>query len=341
MTPEVWDYIFNKTKPYPKTTKIPQTSLDNMRREFEFWYPVDLRVSGKDLIQNHLTYYIYNHCAIWPNDTTKWPKGIRANGHLLLNSAKMSKSDGNFLTLSEATSKFSADGMRLCLADAGDSIEDANFVEAMADAGILRLYTFVEWVQEVIAEANTFRTGPLNKFNDAVFNSELNLKIQETESNYEQMLFKEALRTGFFELQTARDKYRELCGSEKMHKDLVFKFIEIQALLMSPICPHVAEYVWSLLQKKGSIVRASWPKCGEINPVLIKSSQYLMDTAHQFRISLKNLMQSKLKVRKGQQEPVDTEKPTLGNVWIAKTFPPWQTCILTTLKQLLNVSYIT
>jgi leucyl-tRNA synthetase len=50
----------------------------------------------------------------------------------------MSKSTGNFLTLSDAINKFSADGMRLALADAGDSVEDANFVEAMADAGILR-----------------------------------------------------------------------------------------------------------------------------------------------------------------------------------------------------------
>lgn len=48
----------------------------------------------------------------------------------------MSKSEGNFLTLTEAVQKFSADGMRLCLADAGDSVEDANFVESMADAGI-------------------------------------------------------------------------------------------------------------------------------------------------------------------------------------------------------------
>ena len=43
----------------------------------------------------------------------------------------MSKSEGNFLTLSEAVQKFSADGMRLCLADSGDSVEDANFVESM------------------------------------------------------------------------------------------------------------------------------------------------------------------------------------------------------------------
>ena len=37
--------------------------------------------------------------------------------------------------------------MRLALADAGDTMEDANFVEKMADAGILRLYTFLEWVK--------------------------------------------------------------------------------------------------------------------------------------------------------------------------------------------------
>ena len=35
--------------------------------------------------------------AIFPED--KWPRGVRANGHLLLNNEKMSKSVGNFRTL--------------------------------------------------------------------------------------------------------------------------------------------------------------------------------------------------------------------------------------------------
>lgn len=81
----------------------------------------------------------------------------------------MSKSDGNFLTLSEAVDKFSADGMRLSLADAGDSIEDANFVETMADAAILRLYNFIEWVKEVLKPDSNLRTDSLVTFNDQVF----------------------------------------------------------------------------------------------------------------------------------------------------------------------------
>ena len=121
MTTEVWDYVFLKGA-LPKNSKIATSALDRMRREFEYWYPCDIRVSGKDLVPNHLTYTLYNHVAMWPEAPKNWIQGIRANGHLLLNSEKMAKSTGNFLTLSDAIDKFSADGMRLALADAGDGV---------------------------------------------------------------------------------------------------------------------------------------------------------------------------------------------------------------------------
>ena len=46
MTREVWDYIYFKNAPFPKT-EIPKEKLDKMRDEFRYWYPLDLRVSGK------------------------------------------------------------------------------------------------------------------------------------------------------------------------------------------------------------------------------------------------------------------------------------------------------
>ena len=103
-----------------------------------------------------------------------WPKAVRSNGHLLLNSEKMSKSTGNFLTISQSVERFSADGKaiykdiiiilcimtcksqgtRLALADAGDTLEDANFVFKMADAGLLRLYSQIEWTKVVKLNIN-------------------------------------------------------------------------------------------------------------------------------------------------------------------------------------------
>ena len=118
MTREVWDYVFFGGE-FP-FTDIPRESLElalgetimsqcftrvlffpsALRREFCYWYPLDLRVSGKDLIPNHLTYFLYNHEAIWPSPSRSeekseegrfcmWPKAVRGNGHLMLNSEKV------------------------------------------------------------------------------------------------------------------------------------------------------------------------------------------------------------------------------------------------------------
>lgn len=67
MTDEVWDYIFSRgdiTKEALDTCKIPQIILEKMRREFEYWYPVDVNVSGKDLVPNHLVccHYLFLDC---------------------------------------------------------------------------------------------------------------------------------------------------------------------------------------------------------------------------------------------------------------------------------------
>merc|ERR1719341_2100840 len=297
MTPEVWDYIFCQTDVKPKT-KITPAVLAKLRREFEYWYPVDLRVSGKDLIQYHLTYYLYIHCAMWTKK--HWPKGIRANGHLLLNSEKMSKSTGNFMTLADAIETFSADGMRLALADSGDSVEDANFVTGVADAGILRLYTLIEWVKEMLADGAVLRDSQ-DTFHDVVFRSEMNKLLLETEQNYEGLLFKEALRTGFFSMQSARDKYRELCGEVGMSKPLVMQFIEWQALLLSPVCPHVCDHLWSLLGKEGTILKAKWPKAGEVDLTAIQQSDYLMEAVRDFRLKLIAAKTPKGKGGKGKE----------------------------------------
>ncbi|EEC05400.1 leucyl-tRNA synthetase, putative [Ixodes scapularis] len=336
MTPEAWDYVFLKLGNDPKL--MSNKALNAMRKEFEFWYPMDLRCSGKDLIPNHLSYCIFTHCAMWPSEPQKWVRGMRANGHLLLNSEKMSKSTGNFLTLADALDKFSADGMRLALADAGDGIEDANFVETMADAGILRLYSFLEWVKEMLASASMLRTGPTDSYVDKVFEADMNHGIRVTAEHFEQMMFKEALRTGFFEYQAARDKYRELCVLKGMHRDLVFKFIETQAVLLSPICPHTCEHVWSLLGKEQSIMRARWPVASEADETLLRSSQYLMDAVHEFRLRLKafkTAASNKCKKKDLSMCPPGPQMTRL-TVWVAKTFPPWQLTILTMLKELFQ-----
>lgn len=60
-------------------SKTPSCFLQfssKLRQEFHYWYPVDVRVSGKDLIPNHLTYFLYNHCAVWKDEPDRYNFGI-------------------------------------------------------------------------------------------------------------------------------------------------------------------------------------------------------------------------------------------------------------------------
>ncbi|KAF0987450.1 hypothetical protein HZS_6729, partial [Henneguya salminicola] len=326
LTPEIWDYIFFANAPIPISKDIDIRILNNMRREFQYWYPVDLRVSGKDLIPNHLTYCIYNHVAIWPDQPDLWPKSFRANGYLMLNSEKMSKSTGNFLTISETVEKYGADATRIGLADSGDAIDDANFLEKTTDAAVLRLYNLIIWSREMISSDN-LRTGPQDSFCDRVFLNEINRSIHLTQISYDNMLFREAIKNGFFDLQLSRDWYKEI-SLQSMHRDVILRYIEIQCILLAPICPHICDYLYQLI-KNQSIMLASWPEDITHDTQLHECSQYLFDSISSFRNRLKTLKDSNAKKKK-------TILPKSASIYVAIDYAPWQRDILSMLKNMIE-----
>jgi len=88
---------------------------------------------------------LYNHAAVW-QDQNMMPKGYFCNGYVLLNGAKMSKSTGNFMTVQDCIKQYGADATRMTMADAGDSLDDANFDSAFANAVLLKLFTLETWI---------------------------------------------------------------------------------------------------------------------------------------------------------------------------------------------------
>ncbi|EXB62441.1 Leucine--tRNA ligase [Morus notabilis] len=333
MTDEVWDFIFCGG-PYPNSSDIPSSILNKMKQEFEYWYPFDIRVSGKDLIQNHLTFSIYNHTAIMAKQ--HWPCGFRANGHIMLNSEKMSKSTGNFRTIRQAIEEFSADATRFSLADAGDGVDDANFVFETANAAILRLTKELAWMEEVLAADSSLRSGHPSTYADRVFANEINIAVTTTEQNYHNFMFREALKTGFYDLQAARDEYRFSCGAGGMNRDLVWRFMDVQTRLITPICPHYAEYVWrEHLKKEGFVVNAGWPVAEVPDLTLKKGNKYLQDSIVLMR---KLLQKQTLGSKKGNKKaaPVTTttedNKLVVGLIYVNEQFNGWKAECLEMLR---------
>ena len=139
------------------------------------------------------------------------PKAIYCNGFIVLNNEKMSKSTGNFLTMREAIEEFGADATRLTLADAGDGLDDANFDTKVANANILRLYTFEKWIQEQLSFIceNGDKVKKNDEFDiwDQIFENAINESIILATKFYDEIKYKQAMKYAFFNMQGVKEDY--------------------------------------------------------------------------------------------------------------------------------------
>ena len=281
---EFFNYVFLNG---PLPAGADEAVLQRFRREFEFWYPVNCRASGKDLVTNHLTMYLYNHAAIFPPD--KWPVGIRANGHLKLNNEKMSKSTGNFLTAVEAIELFSVTGVRIGLADAGDAADDANFDGTVVKSALTRLSTFTEFVKSKPEKTHEGIVG----FADELLDARLSRAIKEADAAYKAMMFKAALKASFFELQNFWTEYTSMV-QDSISSTLRERYINTFLLLLTPIIPHYTEYIWKeVLGHKDSIVIQKFPTASPYNPDIFYMDRLLRKTADTIKFRVRALKKVK------------------------------------------------
>ncbi|RSH93027.1 cytosolic leucyl tRNA synthetase [Saitozyma podzolica] len=318
MTDAVWEYVLGSGD-LPADSPVPVEKAAELKYAFQYFYPLDIRSSGKDLIPNHLTFWIYNHAALFPEH--HWPRAVRTNGHLMLNGKKMSKSTGNFLTMREATRKYGADAMRLSLADAGDDITDANFEETVANAAILRLHTACMWAEEIKAAESTLRTGAFNDF-DRGFRTEMDALIQGAYDAFD--------KWGLYDFENARNWYRTICAPENggpgMHHDLVFDWVRANALLMAPFTPHFSEHIWqTILGEKSSVQSAAFPTpSGPIDAAVLGQLEYMRGVVDSIRSAEALVSRRKGGKQKAPTPSYDPSKPKQARIYVASDFPEWQ-----------------
>jgi leucyl-tRNA synthetase len=148
---------------------------------------------------------------------------------MIINGEKMSKSTGNFLTLRDCIDKFGVDATRVTLADAGDGLEDANFETDVANASILKLFTFEKWIQDQIKSAipdgqidfAPHKTGDLW---DNIFENAINHGIDEATNHFDGMRYKQVFKYGFYELQSIKEDYL-IAKSHKANPFTLMRYI--------------------------------------------------------------------------------------------------------------------
>lgn len=252
MTDEVFDYILlgeGTVRELAKNRGIPEDILKKAREEFDYWYPFTIRTSGKDLVQNHMTFCIFNHAALFPEE--KWPQGFAVNGWMMLDMQRMSTSRGISLYLREALDTYGADVCRIALMYSGEGVDDTNWDTTFVEGIGAKLDTWYTFALENYGKGRTEK-----KYIDRWFESVVHSLLVEVTDAYQHMNFRTALQRGFFDMQRYLKWYLRRCGQP--HKNVISEFIEIQTRVLAPIVPHITEEIWEKLGKQEFISSAAW-----------------------------------------------------------------------------------
>lgn len=256
---ELFDYVFlgaGRGKPAWKL----------LRESFAYWYPVDSRHSGADLLRNHLVLFIFNHVAIFSREF--WPKQIVINGFVLMDGAKMSKSMGNILPLRKAIAQYGSDIIRFSVVCGADLLHDTDFNKAVADG----IQTRVLYMNEL------FNRREERKDEQAVDRwllSTLNRRIKRAADLYEKIDFRGVSMELFYDLVNDLKWY-----AKRTDKLNLSAFFEKWTPAISPFIPHIAEEWWSALGKSNLIAQERYPEVDEnaIDELAERTEEYIKQT---------------------------------------------------------------
>lgn len=263
LTDEVFDYVFlgiGKAEEIAEKTKIDITVLEELRKEFLYFYPLDSRHSAHELIPNHLTFMIFNHTAIFPEK--HWPRQIVTNGHVTMEGAKMSKSFGNIIPLREGLSTFGADPIRLSVLATAELLQDADFSPSVAKAmrdKLERLYRLVTQTFQTRVERTSKEEPP--KTIDKWMLSRLQGHIKKATEAMKKLEVRKAIQTILFELEQDLQWYQKRKAAEKAKTSYTLsETLKAQTLTLTPFAPHICEELWEIMGGKGFASLHPWPR---------------------------------------------------------------------------------
>lgn len=246
-----FDYIF-----LGKGKKPAIKDIEKMREEFSYWYPFDFNVSGKDLVQNHLTFALFNHAGVFPE--RYWPAGYGLNGWVMVNGEKMSKSKGNFLLMRDVGMRYGADASRLSVVMAGEGADDANWSTSLPETVGKRIEAWYEMCMKY------YNKGVKEKhIIDVWVEWKIAEGVKQVSALMEQAMFRSALSVAFYDVQKVMQWYVRRTNGHP-NKRVMNELIETQVVLLAPFIPHICEELWEKMGKKICVSLAAWPKAKRV-----------------------------------------------------------------------------
>lgn len=242
LSEEFFDYVFLSLGNGKKQWKL-------IREEFQYFYPLDLNLGGKEHQTVHFPVFIMNHVGILPAD--KWPKGIMVNWWVTGKGGKISKSKGGAEPIPNAIEKYGVDAMRLYYAHIGSPHVDVVWTEEAVlnyKNALERIYALAEELRKANGNKKSVDEWLLSRVHEHV--KTCNLAME----NYG---LRELASLVYYTMYDDLKWYLRRGGG---NKKIISEVLSIWTKLMNPITPHLSE---ELNDTKELVSVSSWPKVDE------------------------------------------------------------------------------
>ena len=244
------------------------------RDDLDYWMPVDQYIGGIEHAILHLLYSRFFHLVFKDLGFTKSDEPfdrLLAQGMVIKDGAKMSKSKGNVVDPDEIIQNYGADTARLFILFAAPPTKDLEW----NNQGVEGCYRFLKRVWRIFDDFldDIKCAGPIPE--DYKTDSKELRELRRvthvtigrvTDDIQTRMQFNTAI-SAIMEFVNHLYAFRESWVLLKDNSDgarpLVRESFDTLILLLSPFAPHIAEEMRSLLGHKTSIVQVEWPVFNE------------------------------------------------------------------------------
>ncbi len=203
------------------------------KRQWNYWYGVDLRLTTSPHISNHLSFYIMNHSALFSG--SKLPVSIAISGTVTSKGAKIGKSKGNVVSLLDVVNHYSADIYRLFVAVGADIVTDLDWNEEDVGTNSRKIDQFVQ-----ILDAYSPDDGKLT-YIEEWFVSSFYSRLKSFISEMDQYGIRHAYISIFHEVLNDL-KYVERRGGRI--NLILTRILNHWLIALSPVMPHLCEEYW-------------------------------------------------------------------------------------------------
>lgn len=240
-----------------------------MRKKADTWFPVDQYIGGIEHAILHLLYARFFTKVIADlgmTDTVEPFTNWLAQGMVLKDGAKMSKSKGNVVDPNDILDEYGADTARMFILFASPPEKDLEWSDTGVEGSARFLNRVWRLVTDNLAELKklekdqvTIAKDKLSK-EEKILYRELHVAVKKVTEDVGERLNLNTAISAIMELTNAVYHYLNNVQEEDVNYYLLDEVIKKLVLLLAPFAPHMTEELWERLGNNNYIYLEKWPE---------------------------------------------------------------------------------